>query len=155
MYLVVIAQLPYPVYALGKAGVLKQQRWCAATSYWLLASMQEVPGSIPRPRGRAACTFFLHPPFLHHRHTRGYHDVVCAVYFIQSSIRLCVVTVQHIHWDYSWRLKWFFKINQNPLTLTAPDVCHWHDVDGEEGDKEACKTKREGVTLVFLGVSFK
>ena len=33
-------------------------------SWGPLPSTRQVPGSSPRPGGRAVCTFFLHPPFL-------------------------------------------------------------------------------------------
>ena len=57
-----VAQSIYPIYRHGKACLSKQPPWRAAGDP--SPSTRQVPGSSPGSGGRAACAFFLHPPFL-------------------------------------------------------------------------------------------
>ena len=57
-----VAQSTYPIYRHGKACLSKQPPWRAAGDP--SPSTRQVPGSSPGSGGRAACAFFLHPPFL-------------------------------------------------------------------------------------------
>ena len=58
-----VAQSTYLIYRYGKACLSKQPP-PPACSWGPSPSTRQVPGSSPGPRGRAARTFSLHPPFL-------------------------------------------------------------------------------------------